>query len=257
MHPFYERFYGVLSFNPRCAVSSLSEVLPDLLAEIWAVVERELRPVLDLEEVQDQGSVTRVDIARDFSIESKPEVLIEALRRVPRPRASMLRVFSETETGEASTLYVGTKTAGTFRVYDSGFRRSKTLRVELQARKRGWLTRYGGIKAPCDLTAAKATDLFLNRWDHARMGAWLYSPRSFLDAIAKLDLDPRTEDALIADMYRQINGRQPSRASATRKKYRDLLDQVGGAPVLDGRGARRLDLESGVEIQSARPRRRR
>ena len=223
-----------------------------VVAHLWAETADHFPP---LDEDFCEARVTRLDIARDFEIDSPGEVFVLGLLPQPRAWAKMLAVYFDPVLNNAQTLMVGSKSGGVVRLYDrfaaSGKEEDRgVLRWELQART-GWLKKCGSAFG--DFTEKMLLAMVLERWRWSRMGTRVAGVNAFIEAVSATDLKPDVQDRLLGHSLRIHAGLPPAAPERTANKYRQRLEEIGlvlepGCLSHDSHLVRRLDLATGLEV---------
>ena len=248
-----------VEFNPSRLVDpygielASTEQTIKVVPEVWDFVSGHVTPSEDLA----MASVTRLDLARDFQGALDPAALLIGLSRLRRPHQNDPCFFTDKRTGEAKSLFVGTKEHGV-RLYRKDLESPRSaeyglIRWEYQGRPRP-LRRFG-ITAYSDLMPEAIERIAENRWDWSRMSTSVTSPRCALSAIGSLDRSRPVKTRLFYDLTLLAEtGEQPSHY-VHRKELSDFIAEHG--IVVDGRDvvvphepalAQRLDWETGTVV---------
>jgi hypothetical protein len=255
------RFWGKAEFNPSRVVDPGGYGLAPVSAfrptvQLVAVAVEQLLAPEDRD--SESWSVKRLDVARDFEGVDQVPVVIRALAPLHRPHARLNLVHSDSTRNGAQTLLVGSRTAGSTRLYDKhqetdGAAPVGSLRFEAEC-KPGWLSNYGGIKKVRDVTEQSAGMLAQNRWDWSQMGAEVAGDLGQLvERVAASGLSNRQQIGFLGWLVMQAAGSgAPVAAKEASAKYRRIQRDLGiAAPtelVTTGAVVRRLDWDTGREV---------
>ncbi|BEP13276.1 hypothetical protein acdb102_15870 [Acidothermaceae bacterium B102] len=243
--------------------------IEELVSLVLDALAPELSYVPDIAEL----SPVRVDLARNFQIQSASSDLLEAFYRVKPTRARIDRL-ERGRTGAAQTLTRGSVARWLTRGYDKGeqlhdvalyranaWRREELLALAEEARGvlrwemqlHGGLLRERGIRSVADMKPEILHGLAKEYFTRSRFDSTLAGPTRLREVLQTLVEQNRPADArnLGSLLLAEALGSPTPMSLSSRKKARSLARTYGlsAADILAPDGAsRRLDLEQGVEV---------
>jgi hypothetical protein len=251
---------GWADFNPARVIDPAGwELLPaeralEAVPIVLASLGRRMAPAT----CADDGLLTRVDLARDFSGVRSVPALLQALYPLPRSWARRKTMFSDPKRhGGAQTVEVGNR-QGRVRLYDKaaetgGRAPEGTVRWEAECH-RAWLSKYGGMRCVGDLTPEACATLAEDRWEWSRMGAAYGGAALVFSVLEDLRKAGKVPPGFASWLGSLALGKEPRLSKATAAKYRRLQREFGlvvcqgDLHLLDEPHFRRLDWHSGREV---------
>lgn len=189
-----------VSFNPARIADPLGWG-PCPIEDLRRCVEiawDEVRSRVDVLASVGDARVTRLDVARDFSV-AFPYTYVEAWSRMRRKYEKTSQLYADPTTGRGQTLMVGSKSGGFMRAYDKHIQNSiapeGTLRLEFECRE--WTRRYGGIDRFDDVGDLQVARLGLDRWGWSGAGAPICDLPVLVRHVRDLDVPPARRAELL------------------------------------------------------------
>jgi hypothetical protein len=249
------RWYGRVDGNPARFVDpdGVGTCPPERAYEVGVAMVGVARELLEPAAMADEWNVTRLDVARDFTV-ARPDFYVRGLQYHPRPWARRSFVHHDPSRGGAQTLCVGSN-AGTVRLYDKHEENPRlappgTLRWETEAHK-GWLSGYGDVRKLRDVHEATVASLASNRWQWSAMGAEIAAADRVVERLLTANVGPAVAHGFLGWAVMQSVGVAIPMSHTTLAKYRKLQRELGVAlepGAMAGSFVGRLDFETGREV---------
>ena len=220
-----------VDFNPSriadpdgVAIATVQQTLQAASA-VWGIVVGHAPPAEGLA----SASVTRLDVARDFSGSIEPSRFLVGMSRLQRPYGGDPSIHYDRTTGEAKSLSVGSKDQK-MRLYRKDLESPRyapfgLFRWEHQLRSKP-LRRFG-ISVFDDLTLAAVGRIADDRWEWGKMTTCVGGSRDILAMVEALDQSKSIKARLYYDFQRlAAHGIWPPE-HRSRKELSDLIADLG------------------------------
>ena len=245
-----------VQFNPSrildpygYSIATVEDAL-DVSAEVWELLCRYVAPRTDLS----SATISRLDIAKDFTGSLEPGRLLLAFERIPRPYQRDTHLRRNARTGLPQSLAIGSKESRVI-LYDKhvethGLAPRGTVRWENQLHTR----KLGATFS--QLSPELVEELALARWQWSKMGTPVISEQTAFEVIEDLDVSPTIRARLWLDLSRLAKkGMYPS-DSRHRRDLDNLIAQHGiivadTQPLPSGLSVtERMDWDTGTVVSS-------
>jgi len=220
-----------VEFNPSrivdpdgVGIASVQEML-QVANAVWSVVAEHAAPLESLA----SASVTRLDVARDFSGSTEPSRFILGMARLQRAYGGDPTIYYDRTTGEAKSLSVGSRDQR-MRLYRKDLESPRLapfgfLRWEHQLRSKP-LRRFG-ISVFDDLTPWAVRRVVEDRWRWGKMTTCVSGKRDVLRVIEALDESRSIKARLYYDLQRLATYGVWPTEYRSRKELSDLITRIG------------------------------